>query len=197
MDSIFSDANALLLKNLNIKATLRSLFYGSDGTGDTAQDLANEGFDPANYTCCPELAVAQFVDFSQGSSTSHNQYDVIYENQDVNLVSELSGAMHVCNIAVRAADGLGPFPDTLETQLQLTVTAINGWTTKAGFNEWQRYIRSPTAPNYVNGQAQTIDIPSITTPWEAIQFGPSNNVGWILGSNTAFTMTVRLTRLNP
>jgi hypothetical protein len=59
IDELYSDLNALLLKNMNIEASLKALYAGRYDQENIAQNLADSEFDTADYTC---TCTAQPVD---------------------------------------------------------------------------------------------------------------------------------------
>lgn len=56
IDELFSVPEAAFLKNLNLPAQLKALYAGRYDQQDIAQTMADEGYDPLDYTCsCEEV----------------------------------------------------------------------------------------------------------------------------------------------
>jgi hypothetical protein len=55
IDELYSDANAALLKAMSLAPMLKALYAGRYDQQDIAQNLADAGFDTADYTCTCEL----------------------------------------------------------------------------------------------------------------------------------------------
>jgi len=51
IDELFSDTEALVLKNLNIEPSLRGLYAGRYNQIDVAEQLANQGYETTDFTC--------------------------------------------------------------------------------------------------------------------------------------------------
>lgn len=54
LDTLFVDAEALVLKNINGKYMMQTILYGEHGGANVVDQYAALGYDPAEYTCCEE-----------------------------------------------------------------------------------------------------------------------------------------------
>lgn len=185
MDELFSDAIALVLKNLNVKSIIYTYMAGAYGDADAAQALADAGYDPGDYECCPEIYTA-YGNIAQ--VTPDNGFEIGEEiglGQPLEFTSYMYGAGHYeAWIYLINLTSSGPLA-VLDT-CQIYLDAISGWSSYSTIDK-QLYITNGSSPWYTASTEYDWSPGSLPE----LIVNSSNGCGVRIRSSTPFTMTIR------
>lgn len=188
VDTLFSDAAALVLKNMNIDYLTETYFKGAYGDADAAQAMADAGYDPADYTCCEQQleTIGRFLDPTWCEEYTAGDPIPLGTYIRVNSISHPTETVQVIRLMCCNTESGAP-----DDEWDFDISDIDGWsdpTTYPVANNVYIY-ENQSSPPYFGSPSYAYPSPTIfSVPYQL--YGHN---GFIIWSETAFSINIKLT----
>lgn len=182
-DTLFSTAEATILKLASTKARIAALFAGHYGDKDAAQALADLGADVADYSCdCSGPVIAKVIEVH--SFTGLSSGDIVHDGDEL-AFSVNEPTEHYCAL-VLGDETSGPW-DVTGKHLRFTLVSQTGWSNSTNW-DLVGYDHTSTPPYYWQSDTQE---KSWASP-PLVIYNTHGKIGFQLQSGSAWSGVVRV-----